>query len=280
MSTFAKTLVDSLKSRWEEIDVLIDAADKHQSEPKLFDALCRSTIVLMTAHFEGFIKECLGDIVDDANSSGQFKDLPPSMKRAFSKYLVKGSDEKDSKNLNSRVEALIAVFNDSSPKLNKKAFLIPNQPAADQDDPSVGNPTPAIINSILKCFINGSFFAFIDDSDMDVAFKGSMTDLIDLQGRMLNHIDNGLDAFPYDVDCLEFKFSEKDPLQNGGKPPRTFWEEFLDEIFRQRHLIAHGASVANTASLSGLGEYREKLRTLQYAILIVLCFHVTARPTS
>ena len=73
MSTFVHYLTDSSEERWQEVNLLIDqASDKEGVDKPLYNALCRAIVVLIVAHFEGFMKELARSIVQDINQFSTF----------------------------------------------------------------------------------------------------------------------------------------------------------------------------------------------------------------
>ena len=57
MSTFASDFIEGFDARWSEVNTLIDMAQGLDDGDKEYCALCRATIVLIVANFEGFIYE-------------------------------------------------------------------------------------------------------------------------------------------------------------------------------------------------------------------------------
>lgn len=77
MSTFIYELVSSIDVRWQEVSILIEKASEAQdSQPDLYDALCRASVVLMVAHLEGFTKEVAKSLLSDINKFSTFKKSP------------------------------------------------------------------------------------------------------------------------------------------------------------------------------------------------------------
>lgn len=64
--TFINFLLNELDSRWNEISILLKTAkDYEKTNQVLHDAICRSVSVLMVAHFEGFYKDLIKNIIED-----------------------------------------------------------------------------------------------------------------------------------------------------------------------------------------------------------------------
>ncbi|MBM7074701.1 hypothetical protein JQC92_22280 [Shewanella sp. 202IG2-18] len=80
MSTFVKEYIEQLETQWKEVDVLIESATEcEHSNLELFNAMCRSTSVLIVAHMEGFIKDLTKNLIRDINVNLEFKELPRSI---------------------------------------------------------------------------------------------------------------------------------------------------------------------------------------------------------
>lgn len=72
MSTFASDFIEGFDARWSEVDTLIDMAQGLDDGDKEYCALCRATIVLIVANFEGFIYEAMRCFIKDVNSNNAF----------------------------------------------------------------------------------------------------------------------------------------------------------------------------------------------------------------
>ena len=60
------------------------------------------------------------------------------------------------------------------------------------------------------------------------------------------------------------------PTSNKNGKKRTFWEEFLDEINRRRHGIAHGSDLGNVHSVESLILTMNKIKCLELALIHVV----------
>ena len=262
MTTFALELAVSVNDRWKEIELLTELAQRNSSHEALYNALCRSATVLMIAHFEGFIKSCVRAVIEDANTLAMFAELPNAMKRTHCSKLVKGIDEQDSKHLNQRILKLIGIFDQSGAKMDDSHFLVLNQYDNDQN-----NPSPDLIQKICLNFGVEAFFERINESDLDIVFVDEKTGVEELNSRLFEHLREGLKDYPYKVESSLFNIKT---LSSKCKT-RTFWQTFLDEINRQRHMIAHGTSMDNSSSPDEILKSRRKLQILQYAFILMLC---------
>ena len=267
MSTFAQDVISSLEERWSEVESLITSAQNSSSEPRLYDALCRSAVVLMVAHFEGFIKACIKGIVEDINKFSRFGSLPLPLKKTYCTRLVQAADEeKDNKHLYQRVIKLVSVLDSSDIKLDHSYFLVANQYGNDQN-----NPKPELIEKICANFGIERFFARINNSDLDIVFEDERTAVQDLNSRLVEHLREGCKTYPYNLDSAIFRVTLDGKSTPKQQPLRTMWQSFLDEMHRQRHAIAHGTSLDNSSSPDEILLNVQKLRILQYVIMVILC---------
>lgn len=72
MSTFASDFIDNFDVRWDEVNTLISMAQGLDDADREYCALCRATIVLIVANFEGFIYEVMRCFINDINSNNAF----------------------------------------------------------------------------------------------------------------------------------------------------------------------------------------------------------------
>ncbi|MER0285275.1 MAE_28990/MAE_18760 family HEPN-like nuclease [Clostridioides difficile] len=254
MSTFIYDLVDSVEDRWKEVDLLIsNASEQYHKNTDLYDAICRATIVLIVAHFEGFIKASLKSVIDDINRFGSFAEIPDSMKRiCCSKYL----DISDNSNKN-RLESLIETFDKLNMKLNVEPFLFENNK----------NPSPSIIDKIFKKFGIKNFLGMIETSDLGNVFENEKSQNYELLDKARAVLREGILEYPYKLDLgkLNIDISKKKTRESG------LWSTFLDELLRVRNGIAHGTDLNNLLSLDDIKEMRFKVELIQCSFTIVLC---------
>jgi hypothetical protein len=249
MATFVSELVTSLDVRWQEVDLLLAEAKRESATKNLYDALCRSSVVFIVAHLEGFLKDTAKALVDDLNKFSTFKESPEVIKRTYCNQF--SDSEKDS-----RIKRLIEVFDGLDTKFKVEPFLF--------DDNK--NPAPTVVEKIAKNFGARDFFKSINRSRLDIIFTGTKSDVIPLVTDLDAVLDSGIKEFPYTVDLTGFGIGTGD-----GKPnEKSFWETFLDQLLLKRHGIAHGSSIENSLSIDEISEYKLKVQILQKAFILVL----------
>lgn len=261
MSTFVFELVDALENRWKEVDILIDKAKQEVANEGLFNALCRSSIVLITAHFEGFLKDCAKAILDDLNAFSSFEKTPTAIKRTFCKLFTGIGDKENDKACEKRIQKLMDTFDGLETKFIVDPFLFEDNK----------NPSPSVVEKICKNFGIKNFFAQLDNSLLDTPFKGSQTDTEKLLNQLRQHVLEGVRCCPYTLTPAQFEIDES----AAKKQERTFWETFLDQLLESRHSIAHGTSLNNGCSLEDIIDFEKKIQILQYVFIMILCTNAT-----
>lgn len=255
MSTFTYVLINSLDNRWEEVDLVIHEAATKTGNIPLYNALCRSAIVLITAHLEGFTKDIAKSIVSDINFYSNFCKAPMAVKRTFCNLYL----DTENSNLEKKINLLIKTFDELDIKFISEPFVFENNK----------NPSPSIIDKVCKNFGVSGFFETLEFSKFDKVFEGEKT----FNNLMLNdlkeHILGGIEEYPYALNPLEF---DLDVNKQKRSVKRTLWETFLDELLRTRHAIAHGTSLENSLSIEEIIDIKLKTQILQYAITLVLCY--------
>lgn len=254
MSTFAFDLFNSLDERWNEINILIDKANTEIDNLELYNAICRSTVVLIVAHFEGFIKDTAKSILDDINKFSNFYNTPYPLKKTFCNHFMDISDTNNDK----RVNKLIKTFDRLETKFEVEPFLFENSK----------NPSPNMIDKMCKKFGVIDFFYLIQGSVMDNVFQNEKSENELLIECIRKHLVDGVEEFPYKLHPEEFDI---DILKKKGSTKDTLWKVFLDELLRKRHSIAHGTDLTNGVSTNDIVDFKFKIQVLQYAFATVVC---------
>ena len=238
------------------MDLLLAEAEKATTTKELFDVICRSSIVLIVAHFEGFIKDSARAIIDDLNRFSNFKDSPAVVKKTFC-YQFANSDD------GHRIKKLIETFEGLETKLKVEPFLF------DENK----NPAPTVIEKIAKNFGVNSFFRHIHESRLDAVFNGTKSDTEALYKELVEEVLSGTQEFPYKLDPSKFGIVHGKPATN----VRSFWETFLDQLLEKRHAIAHGSSVENRLSVEEILDFKSKILILQRSFILILCHTIASK---
>lgn len=242
MSTFLLDFVQQLDKKWEEVDLLLLEAAKHEvSNSDLYNALCRSITVLIVAHLEGFTKDLVKATIRDVNSNSSFDMLSVAMQRAYCrKYL----GDEDSNNYMSRLNDLIVKFCEMKISVSYEAFLVISNK----------NPKPDTLKMIFKNFGLDDVFSNMHESVLDDVFSGSVSELDVKIIEMKDFLSSRVNVFPYQCDENRLRFKKV----KRARGRRTLWEDFLDETNQKRHEVAHGNDFDNGESVKLL-EYRKKM---------------------
>ncbi|MEO4110893.1 MAE_28990/MAE_18760 family HEPN-like nuclease [Acinetobacter pittii] len=261
--TFINFLLSDLDSRWNEISILLQSAKDHEkSNQVLHDAICRSVSVLMVARFEGFYKDLIKNFIEDIKINKKFCDLSSAIQRNYCSIFI---DPKSHSNTQNRVtELLIQKFNEVDIVITYEPFLFNRNE----------NPKPQIIETIFDNIGIKKIFEILESSEYENIFQEENSSIEERITRFTEMLDTYSFNFPY---AYEDTFFNMKPTSNRKGKSRTLWEEFLDEINRRRHGIAHGSDLGNGHSVESLILTKNKIRCLELALIhVVIEFFGTA----
>lgn len=262
MNTYVYDLAESIEDRWQEVILLIDCATIEEiKDIKLYDAQCRATTLLIVAHLEGFIKDVAKAIIHDVNRFSTFNDSPIALKRTFCKTYFDSKDE-NTKELEQKRLKLIELLNGLEPKFIVDPFLI------DGVNGNNKNPSPGVLNKICTNFGIKNIFTLINTSKLDAAFSEVKSEVSELINNLKDHVLSNTHAYPYSIDLAVFNINTSSV---GGACERSFWETFIDQLLKYRNDIAHGSTLINSLSVKELTEMYEKVKILEYALIMILC---------
>lgn len=250
MSTFAYDFFQSIENRWKEIDRLLENAEEKSDNEELYDSLCRATIVLMVANLEGFIKETVKVILNDINTFSNFCDAPSKLKITFCSTFIDINENPQ------KVFNLIKEFDELETKFKVEPFLFENNK----------NPSPSIIDKICNKFGIENFFPMIEESNINVVFENDKEETEGLINSLRNELLKGSKEYPYTLDLELFNLNIKAKKSKKG----GLWRDFLDELLRKRHAIAHGTTFKNEVSSKEILQLKQKVKILQYILAIIL----------
>jgi hypothetical protein len=260
MATFLFDYIDQLDTKWYEVDVLIEKAKKiSESEPALYNAICRSISVLIVAHFEGYIKDVVKNVVKDLNNSVEFKDLPEQVKRTYcTKYLGQNLDSID-KNYEAKLKKLINKFDEINCQISHEPFFYPTNK----------NPNPSVVQNTFAKFGLPNVFHFIHESDFDDIFSDSLSQIKDRIKNIKPELLHGLKSYPYAFDIKKYN------LKKTSYDGKTLWQEFLEQINQKRHEVAHGNEFDNVEDVYSLETKKNKVVLLELILAGIVSFKMT-----
>lgn len=255
MATFINEYLEQLETQWKEVDILIDSANRcENSDPELFNAICRSTSVLIVAHMEGFIKDLAKNLIRDLNSNREFRDLPRAIQKTCCQGYL-GFDVGAIPRYQDSIDDMILHLSDCTGyKLVPESFLFDKN----------RNPKPDSIQEVFKRFGHSDIFKSLHNSIFDEAFESDAR----LQRLLVvaqYFLKRKVSTFPFRVSIHKFNLGKN--KYNG----RTLWQEFLDEINKVRHAIAHGNTFNNDENIRAIKTRRDKARLLQLVLIYVAC---------
>ncbi len=257
--TFVFSRLESIEERFQEVDLLLRFAEANQNDDKSYSTFCRSAHIILVAHFEGVIKEICRDVIDDINYNNTFDKVPSKIFATYCDYfLVKEkNNEFSSKGKNNLREKLLTAFGASRANLNAEPFIFVEGK----------NLAPAIIDTIFLRFGLKNFFWSLKNSDLDVVFEDSRTEIEQLENLLRNHIRENVIRYPYSV-----RKSIYTPDENifSQQKQKTLWEEFIDNFLKERHNIVHGQVINNPYNHENLNKAKIKIKIIIYVFIINL----------
>lgn len=271
MDTFVKIGLEVLEERFKEIDTIISKAsdyevdesiDAYQKEEfeNIYKVLCRSAQVLLIAHLEGAIKDTAKNILDDINYYSKFNNSPYPLKKTFCEhFLVKNEKGRYS---DEKTKLLINTFDSLPVKYIADPFIL----FYNSGSKTNRNPSPDLIIKVTEKFGIENFFGMIENSNLDVVFTGSKSEILDIRDQLKEHLYTGVSSYPYDLDLSIFNIS----LKSSNKK-QTLWHLFLESILKNRHDIAHGNTLESPFYHKDIEESKIKVEILLYAFISVLC---------
>ena len=254
--SFINFLLSELDNRWHEVSILLEMANEYEQKNQvLHDAICRSVSVLMVANFEGFYKDLIKKIIEDLKINKNFCDLSNSIQRNYCSIFI---DSQSSSQAQNRItELLIGKFKEVDVRISYEPFLFNRNE----------NPKPQIIETLFENIGIKKIFEILESSDYESVFQEENSSIEKRVEELTLILDSYSYSFPYKYEKSYFNMK---PISNKKSNKRTFWEEFLDEINRRRHGIAHGSDLGNGHSVEELILTKNKLRCLELALLHVV----------
>ncbi len=253
---YLNLLVSELESRWDEIAILLRAAeDSKYTNATLHDAICRSVTVLMVANLEGFYKDLIRNTIDDLNDNYRFNDLSEAIQRHYcSKFLDSKSTDKAK---NALTKILMEEFQILNSNINSKPFLYAKN----------NNPKPQIIESLFENLGINIVFKVLKASRYELVFSEGNSYLEDKISDYIQELKDYSSNFPYQYTRKSFNILTNTSEQRRG---RTLWEEFLDQLNKRRHEVAHGNDLRNIDSVENLTFQKNKIIFLQLALIHII----------
>lgn len=259
--TFINFLISELDSRWDEVSILLDTAKRYEeTDQVLHDAICRSVSVLMVAHFEGFYKDLIKNIIEDIKANTEFCDLSSLMQRCYCSAFI---DPKSSSETQNKItKLLVQKFKELNVSIGYEPFLFnKNQ-----------NPKSQTIVTIFENIGIKKIFEIMETSEYEAVFEEENSFIEARIATFTELLSDYTSAFPYPY---ERKYFNMDATFKGKR--KTLWEEFLEDINRRRNGIAHGSDLGNAHSVENLISTKNKIKCLELALLhVVIEFFGTA----
>lgn len=257
MSTFLNLGLVSLNSRLLEIDIILKEAKKNfEKNEALYNALCRSAQVLLSAHFEGYLKELVRNAIEDINTFSDFKSSNIHLKRRFCDYFVLVSDkDKNSKLHNEKTLKLIEFLDNLDTKFKKEYFVSSENK----------NPKATVLDKVAEQFGVENFFKKLIKSNLNDIFGNDKSENKKLSTKTKNYLLRSTNTYPYKT---KLDFLEIDEAKIIGD---DLWNAFLSNFLKRRHDIAHGTETGTAVGHTTLEEDKIKIQLLMYAFTAFIC---------
>lgn len=253
--TFINLRFEQIEKRFKEIEVLLSLAFSHESNLDIYQTLCRSAHVLLVSHFEGLYREICRDIIDDINLNTKFYEVKKIIFSTHCEYYIHSNESAEAIN-NIKIK-LWEAFKEYPSKLKVDPFIFVDN----------RNPTPQVMETILKKFGVKSFFLGIEGSDLDLVFEDQKSKTQKLRDKLFKYVNSATKNYPYTVDKSFYHPIDKE----GKKKNKTLWEDFINTFLKERHNIVHGHILDNPYNHESLSQAKIKLEILLYAFIINLC---------
>lgn len=255
--TFLKEFFSDIEVRLSEIYSLIDVArDKFEVDDKAYDAVCRSSCVMLVSHMEGLCKLLSRAIISDLNKFLDFAHMPNKIKREYCAQFIY-AEKIDEKNINSAINKLLTLLDIANPKIDLDIFTSKNK-----------NPSPNFLRLLANSFGTEDAFSYIKDSIVDGIFSTDSIEYIkDITLKLKDIANEGSNYYPYKFDLDKTLLDQK---ANKETKSETLSETFISQILTIRHNIAHGDSIENKKSLIEIQRDLEKTKCIMYAFSIVV----------
>lgn len=255
-STFVSSRLDSIESRFYEVETLLNLAKENIAHPRKYITLCRSAHVLLVSHVEGIYKDIVKDVIDDLNLHTSFCNIKGPIFKTHALHFIHINES------DSSIEKIKNRLWDAF-KIHKTELVL--EPFLRSDNK---NPTPKIMEEILKKFGENKFFNALAKSRLEVVFENNLKSSINELKRIKKYTISGVKQFPYSVDKSYF-YNFSPPTI--GKDKKGLFEEFLNQFLDDRHKIVHGQTLDNPKNDTEILESKIKIEILVYAFVICIC---------
>jgi hypothetical protein len=257
MGTFVNSGILSLNRRFKEVDLILDEAKLNfERNEQLYNALCRSAQVLLSAHFEGYLKDLIRNSLEDINQFSSFKSSSKFLKQRLCEYFISpAKDERHSKNNHQKTKELIEVFDNLDTKF-KREYFIGNENQ---------NPKATVLDKIAEQFGVKDFFKELKKSNLDLIFSNTYPENVIRCNQIREYLIENTNTYPFNVslDYLE--------INNAKVDSDNLWDAFLSEMLKRRHDIAHGTEIENSVGHSIIETDKVKVEVLIYAFTTYIC---------
>lgn len=254
--TFVSSRLDLIENRFEEINQLLELARANTSNTEIYKSLCRSAHILLVSHFEGIYKDITKDVIDDLNRNTNFYNLKKVIFFTHARHFINPTEnEKLNTTLKNRL--LDALKNYDTNLIHEPFIRTDNK-----------NPTPKIIEDILKKFGENNFFKALINSRLEIVFENDQKSSRRELQIIKKYLYKGVKNYPFTVDKNFFYNQTSLEL---SRETTSLFEEFLNDFLNDRHKIVHGQTMNSPKNDREIEDCKIKIEILIYAFIIVIC---------
>lgn len=255
--------LQDLELRMNEIHLIINNAEKiEDSDSDFYATLCRAAQVLLSSHFEGYLREVITKIINDINDSGiLFNQINNNIQRDYCKNLVHfNENDKNSKENNNKIENLQKVLGSLQVNISPQFIAY----AYNENE----NPKTQYIDRLAKLFSLKDIFKDLEYSIASNVFLNTYQENIILLDKLKSNIYYWSSCYPYlsSKDYLEINIPDNQNKTN-------LWGSFIDLFLKRRHDIVHGRETNNTVGHTEILHDLIKINILLIAYTILISFH-------
>jgi hypothetical protein len=159
--------------------------------------------------------------------------------------------DKDDKNHNERINKLINKFEQINCDISDEPFLYPVNK----------NPNPVVISNVFANFGIENVFWCLYKSELENVFSESVNEIKQRIVTLKDDLRPSVKQFPYSFDVDKYGlFHKKCPVN------QTLWQEFIEDINRRRHNVAHGNNFENVDDILSLEARKDNVVLLELGL--------------
>ncbi|UNK53053.1 HEPN domain-containing protein [Rahnella aceris] len=258
MTTALYEVSQTIPIRISELNNLTDYAEFVKAKDEvIYNSLCRSTCVLISAHLEGFLKEIKKAIIQDLNFYHQgFASMPIPIQRLFCEKIAHYEGVPTSE-VSTRIKQLIDFFSKNSVPVDLQAFNYKENPNK--------NPNADFIDLVFEKMGLRSMLNSLTKTPLERVFENNSN----VNNMILRELKK-LRSVLYKLPCNSFPSTYAfEYIAPKGKTAgsQSMWHSYMEQVLQRRHTVAHGDTMNNLTTSDELKSDIIKLEVLMHGIL-------------